>query len=101
MVNSALPVDPGSYQIEASADGFKTWSKTIDVEGEGTTITVAIPTLEKAPEKPRVNQDTGTGDVTGSSSTKSRIWWARGARPVAMVVHRIGESMGSSLWRTP
>jgi hypothetical protein len=42
------PVDPGTYTITAAATGCKTWSATVAATGEGQTVTVSIPALEKA-----------------------------------------------------
>jgi len=42
------PVDPGQYTVVASAPTFKSWSATVSATGEGLTVTVSIPPLEKA-----------------------------------------------------
>lgn len=44
---NATPIDAGSYQLEASAPGYVTWSKDIEVNEEGKTTTIEIPSLEK------------------------------------------------------
>jgi hypothetical protein len=44
--NSPIPVDPGSYTIEATAPGKKRWSTVATVGPNGATVTVAIPILE-------------------------------------------------------
>ncbi|MFT3767467.1 MAG: hypothetical protein QM820_18595 [Minicystis sp.] len=50
--NAGLPVDPGAYQITASAPGKKPWSAKVQIpEGAGAQ-TVAIPALEDAPAAP-------------------------------------------------
>jgi hypothetical protein len=45
---SALPVDPGSHRILATAPGRVSWETTVVVEGAGTTIDVPIPPLRAA-----------------------------------------------------
>lgn len=45
----ALPVDPGSITIEASAPGRKPWSTTVKIEGEQASNSVDVPVLEEAP----------------------------------------------------
>jgi hypothetical protein len=50
LLGSAVPVDPGSHDIVASAAGYKPFSKRI-VARQRKTVTVTIPTLERAPEK--------------------------------------------------
>ncbi len=48
----ATPVDPGMSRLVASAPGYKPWALDVTLAGEGTTITVDVPPLEKAPEPP-------------------------------------------------
>jgi hypothetical protein len=45
----AVPVDPGSHVIEASARGKKTWRVEVAIVQEGTTQTVHVPALDDAP----------------------------------------------------
>ncbi len=47
---TAIPVDPGSQQLAASAPGYEGWSTTVTVEGEAQQLTVEVPQLEKQPE---------------------------------------------------
>jgi serine/threonine-protein kinase len=47
--SSALPVDPGSYTIEATAPGKKTWSTIVSVGKGGGAVTVTVPALEDLP----------------------------------------------------
>jgi len=72
-----FPVDPGPHTITATADGYKTWSTTIDVPERGGETTVEIPELDadpgagtgEAPPKPeeppsrRRVEDATRGDV--------------------------------------
>jgi Tfp pilus assembly protein PilF len=41
------PVDPGDYTVTATAPGYKDWSAKVSATGEGLTVTVAIPPMEK------------------------------------------------------
>lgn len=50
-IGVATPVDPGMEQVVAEADGYKSWSAEVSMAGEGTTITVEVPALEKLPEE--------------------------------------------------
>jgi len=68
---AAIPVDPGSYEIVAEAPGHLPWRKTIEVVGEGETMTVEVPALmvdESAGEEPLPvdeeppKRDTTTGE---------------------------------------
>jgi hypothetical protein len=45
---SALPVDPGSHRIMASAPGRVPWETHVVVEGAGTTVDVSVPQLRAA-----------------------------------------------------
>ncbi|HWZ92027.1 MAG TPA: hypothetical protein VNW92_24350 [Polyangiaceae bacterium] len=44
----SVPVDPGSYVLQASAPGHKDWSKTVEVPN-GAAVTERVPALEVAP----------------------------------------------------
>jgi hypothetical protein len=44
----AVPVDPGDHEIVAVAPGKERWSRTVEVGGEGETITVTVPALADA-----------------------------------------------------
>ena len=44
----SVPVDPGSYVLQASAPGYKDWSKSIEVPSGGT-LNERVPALEVAP----------------------------------------------------
>ena len=48
---SALPVNPGSYTIDASAPGYLAWSTRVDVKKSGEVVTVEVPRLVAAPAK--------------------------------------------------
>jgi hypothetical protein len=50
--NNPIPVDPGSYTIEASAPGKKKWSTLATVGPDGAAVTVAIPALEDGEDLP-------------------------------------------------
>jgi serine/threonine-protein kinase len=43
--DTALPVDPGRYEIVASAPGKKSWTGSIEVTAGGAPVTVQIPAL--------------------------------------------------------
>jgi len=48
-----VPVDGGSYEIAASAPGYRKWSTTIEVRPEGDKASVEVPKLvEKEPAAP-------------------------------------------------
>ncbi len=49
---TAVPIDPGSHELVATAPGFKTWEGSIDASAVGKTATVTIPKLtpDEAPK---------------------------------------------------
>jgi serine/threonine-protein kinase len=67
--NSPIPVDPGSYTIEASAPGRKKWSTLVTVGRNGATVTVAIPILEERspPSSPAPPADGATAGTDTSA----------------------------------
>lgn len=66
----ALPVDPGTYQIEASAPGRKTWSTRIDAVGPGKTIAVEIPLLEETHAEAPLAPDHGENPTSPNGESK-------------------------------
>ena len=48
--STAVPVDEGSYRVEASAPGKLPWSQDVQVAGEGRQVSLQIPALVDAPE---------------------------------------------------
>jgi hypothetical protein len=44
-----VPVDPGPHEIEASAPGKTSWRSTVQAEGAGQVIDVAVPALADEP----------------------------------------------------
>ncbi len=58
----AIPVDPGSHVITATATSFNKWEKTVDVQGEGATVTVTIGPLVKTESENKPPPVTDDGD---------------------------------------
>ncbi len=46
----AVPVDPGDYELVASADGYKPWTGSAKVPKKNGRVKVDIPMLEKEPD---------------------------------------------------
>lgn len=59
---TAMPVDPGTQRIEASAPDRLPWSKEVDVDVPGATVSVAIPALESEVPEP-VQEAASTEDT--------------------------------------
>ena len=47
--DSPLPVDPGSYTIDASAPGHQPWSAHIEIKESGEVVAVEVPPLVETP----------------------------------------------------
>lgn len=43
---TSIPVDPGEYTIEVTAEGYSPWQSTIEVAGEGSLVTLTVPPLQ-------------------------------------------------------
>jgi serine/threonine-protein kinase len=59
LFGAAIPVDPGSHRVVATAQGHKSFQQEVLVKGEGRTFEVVVPVLEAwptpaAPEPPPV-----------------------------------------------
>lgn len=72
MLGTAIPVDPGSHVIVASADGKRSWSTTVEV-GEGADkVKVAVPILpddaQSAEGRPLPAPDASTQGAAGSDA---------------------------------
>jgi hypothetical protein len=48
----AIPVDPGSYSVVASAPGHKSWASSVTVTQNGAQVTLTVPALEAQIEAP-------------------------------------------------
>jgi len=58
------PVDPGDYEIVASAPGYSPWSIKVSAIKEGGTVQVTVPALEKAAPAPDKVPPIGPAHVT-------------------------------------
>lgn len=48
-LGNPLPVDPGTHEVVASAVGYQTWRRVIEVAPQSTNASVVIPVLERDP----------------------------------------------------
>lgn len=68
---TAMPIDPGTYRIEASAPGKEPWSDSVEVPSTGGTLSVQIPALadlEKAEAVALAPQEARERDVVARPS---------------------------------
>ncbi|HEX6274619.1 MAG TPA: hypothetical protein VFZ53_16360, partial [Polyangiaceae bacterium] len=70
----AVPVDPGTHNVEAAAPGKRAWQTTIDVPDGPSTKSVVIPALVDAPEQPAAaagaTQASNTDDARDAGKTQ-------------------------------
>jgi hypothetical protein len=72
---TAMPIDPGTYHIEASAPGKEPWSTSVDVPSTGETLSVQIPALadiEKAEPLVSAPPDAPERDTLAESPSGAR-----------------------------
>lgn len=89
-LGNALPVDPGSHEIVASATGFKTWRKSFDVPAQPVTISVAVPDLERdATAAPNADPSTGASSPSPGKPPEADTYGS-GQRIFGLVVAGVG-----------
>jgi hypothetical protein len=86
VLGTAIPVDPGSHVISASAAGKRSWSTTVKVGEAGDHVSVAVPILPDGEP-----DSTGTFASGGNSGTKDAVAAPSNTqRIVAVVVGGVG-----------
>lgn len=63
-----VPVDPGSYSIEARAPGKTPWSTRYDVPAQPGTFELVVPALEDGPPGAAVPEAGGAGAAAGAGA---------------------------------
>jgi hypothetical protein len=107
LLGSAIPVDPGSHVVTASAPGCKAWRTTVEID-EAESKTLQVPALEpapppaaKAPELPAappVNAPVPTGGAPAlaaappSTSGGGALGWIIGGAGLAALA--VGSAFG-------
>ncbi len=96
--NNPMPVDPGSYTIEATAPGKKKWSTVATVGPNGATVTVAIPELENgesdAPDPAHVSVDSTPSPPGATDRSRTERTIAIGLGGAGLVAVGIGSFFG-------
>jgi hypothetical protein len=105
VLGSAIPVDPGSYELEARAPGKVAWSQDVVVRGAGALVQVDIPALADDAGAPAEGLPAPAGPI-GAEHTAAidqapdqTLAWVLGGVGVASVA--VGATFGlmaSSNW---
>jgi hypothetical protein len=67
-----IPMDPGTYMLEATAPGKKSWRMTITVDPNGATSTVVVPELDNEESPSAIGKtDTAAKPVAAKTQTVS------------------------------
>lgn len=93
VIGSAIPVDPGSYRIEAQAPGKAPWTREVVVRGSGALVQVDVPALEGSssavaaePSPPSQAPLTDSAPAMTRDHGPERTWaWVLGGVGVASV----------------
>ena len=73
-----LPMDPGSYEVQASADGRQTWTRSVAIQTKRAHMILEVPALEELVDKrPDVTDTAGAeaaegGDRSASGASEPR-----------------------------
>jgi hypothetical protein len=88
--NEPFPIDPGAHTIIATADGYKKWSRSIDIPTSSGETTVDVPVLEPepsaAPAKPKEEPKKLTIEEATRGDSQRTIGLAVGGIGVAGLV---------------
>lgn len=98
VLGSAIPVDPGSYQLEARAPGKLGWLRTVAVEGAGALVTVEVPALQPDPgaapsAAPELNAGNG-----GTNPQRTWAWAIGGVGVAALAAGTTFSVLAASRW---
>jgi len=94
-VGIETPVDPGQYEIVATAPGFESFSARVSATGPGMTVTVAIPSLDKAPKTAQPRPANGASDAADEDEDEPLVFRDDGAGRRRLGVGGSGLAVGA------
>jgi len=71
----AIPVDPGSHPVAASAPGHEPWSASASVTEAGKTVTIDVPELASTAQGAPVAPASAASSPVGSEEPPQRQYW--------------------------
>ncbi|MFO0591022.1 MAG: hypothetical protein U0441_25990 [Polyangiaceae bacterium] len=89
--SSAVPVDPGTYTLSATAPGKKPWTAIVEVPKGSGARTIEVPSLEDAPAEKAAEAATSAPSVTATLAPT-----APPPRPRTPPVQSLGYVLGST-----
>jgi hypothetical protein len=100
-IGIAIPVDPGSHAVTASAPGRSAYSTTVEVTGDGALVNVEIAELPAAaagapPPEPGVTAQVSTDSGGGTQKTLAAV--ALGLGGAGLVVGGVFGFKATSTW---
>lgn len=103
VLGNAIPVDPGSHRLEASAPGKVTWTDTVEVKGEGATVEIRIPALATSEggasnATPTLEASAPAMSTESSSTQRSVAWISGGVGAAGVVTGTVFGLLASSSW---
>jgi PEGA domain len=88
---TAVAIDPGQHTLEASAPGYKNWSKQVTVGPDGAQVTEQVPPLEKLPPGAQPSRQPAESNTTTGAAVMHDLGKAHGStKTVALVVGGAG-----------
>jgi hypothetical protein len=85
VIGSAIPVDPGSYQLEARAPGKLAWQRTVEIDAAAAHVEVDIPVLVDDPDAASGEVAPRPAGTTEAGNTQRTLAWVLGGVGVAAV----------------
>jgi hypothetical protein len=102
VIGSAIPVDPGTYRLEANAPGKTPWSQSILVREEGALVEVKVPELTAEPavsSSPQPTQSEPPPMTAEAGDGQRTLAWVFGGVGVASVaVGTVFGALAASSW---
>jgi hypothetical protein len=105
VIGSAIPVDPGSYRLEARAPGKAAWTREVVVRGAGAIVQVDVPALEDDAGAPEELPAAGEGPLSAGPAPMidqgpdhTLAWVLGGVGVASLAVGATFGLMASSNW---
>ncbi len=69
-----IPLDPGAYRFEATAEGYQPWTAEVTIQGKGSSSTLQVPALVAiAPDEKKSSNSTTAATSDDSNKDKTLL----------------------------